>query len=98
MAHRRVNQLYLAPMSTDVDLTPTSEMVSLKMIVGWLVEYSLRYDLRQLRQQLKILFPELIKSVDFADEMTENTLYRIETLRGKYSTRQKTFLTKQAGT
>jgi len=56
-------------------------MASLKMIVGWLVEYSLRYDLRQLRQQLKILFPELIKSVDFADEMTENTLYRIETLR-----------------
>ena len=62
-------------------LTPKSQMVTLRKVIGWFTEYSLRYDLYRLRKELKILFPEYENLKLDTDEMTENTLYRNEALK-----------------
>jgi hypothetical protein len=48
-------------------------MASIKMVIGWLMEYSLRYDLTQLRSELKNLFPKLVLELKIPNE---DALYR----------------------
>ena len=43
------------------------------MVIGWLMEYSLRYDLTQLRSELKNLFPKLVLELKIPNE---DALYR----------------------
>ena len=43
------------------------------MVIGWLMEYSLRYDLTHLRSELKNLFPKLVLELKLPNE---DALYR----------------------
>ena len=53
-------------------------MASIKMVIGWLMEYSLRYDLTQLRSELKNLFPKLVLELKIPNE---DALYRHAVLK-----------------
>ena len=48
------------------------------MVIGWLMEYSLRYDLTQLRSELKNLFPKLVLELKIPNE---DALYRHAVLK-----------------
>ena len=52
----------------------------LTMVISWLMEYSLRYDLPQLKSELKDLFPNLVV-LDKLEIPNKKTLVDLATLR-----------------
>ena len=52
----------------------------LTMVISWLMEYSLRYDLPQLKSELKDLFPNLVV-LDKLEIPDKKTLVDLATLR-----------------